>query len=84
MASAASGALAVSLPDDIGAAFRRNHEIGRVLQHGQVVAHADAQGATGTALADHDADDRGGQTRHHRQVLGDGLADAALLRIDPG
>ncbi len=70
------------LPEDGGAAFRRDHRIGGVLQHVQLVADTDGQRAAGTALADHGGDDRRLQSRHHPQVPGDRLALAAFLGID--
>ena len=47
-----------------------------------MVAHANPQGTTGTALANHNADNRCRQTRHHRQILGDRFADTALLGVN--
>ena len=46
------------LPQDRGAAFRRDHRVGAVFEHQRAVADADRQRAAGTAFADHRADDR--------------------------
>src|SRR5690606_12386204 len=70
--------------NDIRAALGRDHEIGTVLQHRQMVADADTERAAGAALADNDTQDRRGQPRHHRQILRDRLGDAALLTVDTG
>ena len=55
------GGLLGALPEDGGAALRRDHRVGGVLQHGELVAHADRQGPAGAALTHHGGDDRGAQ-----------------------
>jgi hypothetical protein len=47
-----------------------------------VVAHANAQGAAGSALADHQGDDGHLQPRHRGQIGGDGLRLAVALTVE--
>ena len=72
------------LPQDRRAAFGRDHRIGRVLQHQQLVADADRQRAARAALADDGGDDRHLELRHLEDVAADRLRLAALLGADAG
>ena len=71
-----------ALPQDRGAALRRDHRIGAVLKHQQAVAHADRERAARAALADDDRNDRNAQHRHLKEIARDRLALAALLGAD--
>src|SRR3954463_12501939 len=71
-------------PQDRGAAFRRDHRIGGVLHHEQLVADRDGERAAGTALANNGGDDRRPQSRHLEEVATDRLGLASLLGIDAG
>src|SRR6185437_13085876 len=72
------------LPKDRLAALRRNHRIGRVLQHVDAVTDTNRERAAGTALADHGAHDRHLQLRHDLEIARDGFALAALFGADTG
>src|SRR5215218_6486286 len=69
----------MALPEDAGAAFGANDRVIRELEHGNSVAHADAECPAATPFADDDADDRRLETRHLVHVLGYGLRLAAFL-----
>ena len=74
--------LVAGLPQDRGAAFRRDDRVGAVLEHQRAVADADRQRATGSAFTDHSADHRHLQLGHFQQVAGDGFGLAAFLGAD--
>ena len=69
-------------PQDGRAALGRDDAVDRVLLHQHAVADGDAERAAAAALPRHDDDDRHVEHRHLAQVVGDGLGDAALLRLD--
>ncbi len=73
-----------TLPQDGGAAFRRNDRVSRILQHQHGIAHGNSQCAAGTAFADDGADDGHFQLGHHIQVLADSLGLTALFRAHAG
>src|SRR5690606_2993539 len=62
--------------------FRGNDRVPRVLHHEHPVAHADGQRAAAAAFAGDDADDGNFQKRHLPNILRDGDALTALLRLD--
>ena len=72
------------LPQDRGAAFGRDHRVGRVLQHQRDVADGDRERAARAAFADDGDDDRHAQPRHLVEVAADRLGLAALLGADAG
>src|SRR5210317_1179708 len=53
-----------ALPENGGAAFRRNDGVDAVLQHQQAISDTDGQGTARTALADNDAYDGCPEPRH--------------------
>ncbi len=71
-----------ALPQDRRAAFRRDHRIGRELQHQHAVADRDRERAARAAFADDRRDDRHLQFGHHVQVAADRFRLAALFRAD--
>ena len=52
-----------------------------MLLHGHAVAHGQRQGAPASALAQKHAHHRNGKARHGHQIVGDGVALAALLGL---
>src|SRR5579859_750307 len=79
------GALALArvLPEDGGAALRRDHGIDRILEHEHAVGEADGQRAARASLADHGGDRGRAQGGHLNQVGRDGRGLAALLGAEP-
>ena len=65
-AAAAFGASLRVAPQDGRAALGRDDRVERVLLHEHPVGERDRDGAARPALADHAADDRDRQARHHR------------------
>src|SRR3989304_2045589 len=59
-----------------------------MLQHGNLISHADTQGTPRAALADHHADYRQAQPTHGHEIFRYSLGYAALFgtyaRISPG
>src|SRR5579885_3045875 len=76
--------LVLALPENRGAALRRDHGIRAVLQHQEAVADPDGERAAGAALARDDGNDRDAEHGHLEEVTGDRLALAALFGADPG
>src|ERR1019366_2740020 len=70
------------LPDNAGTAFGADDGVVGELQHADAVADADAERSAGASFADDDADDRGLDARHLKQVGRDELSLAALLGAD--
>ena len=68
-------------PQDRRAAFRRDHGVGGILQHVELIGDADGDRAAGIRLAGHRCNQRRAYARHHRHVFGDRLVDAAFFRI---
>ena len=68
-------------PQDRRAALWTDHGIPTVLQHGDTISHANSQRATGTAFANHNANNGRAQPAHLAQVHRDGLGLSALLAV---
>src|SRR5258708_7898011 len=77
------GRLVRALPQDRRAALRRNHRIGRVLQHHHEIADRDRERPARAALADDGAHDRHPELGHHVEAVADRFSLAALLGADP-
>ena len=71
-----------SFPKNRGATFGRNHRIGRVLQHIDVVADSYCQRTARTAFADDGAQYRYMQAGQFVQITADELRLAALFRAN--
>ena len=74
----------MALPQNPRAAFRADHRIVGVLQHGDAVAYADSQRAAGSAFPNHHADYRRSHLAHLEHALGDHMGLSTLLRPDAG
>ena len=72
------------LPENGGAAFGRNHRIGRILKHHHDVGHGNRERAARSAFTDHAGDDGNPKPRHFKEIAADGLGLTALLGIDAG
>ncbi len=69
------------LPQNGRATFRRNHRIGAVTQHHQMIAHANRQRPTRTTFANHQTDNRRGQIGHDEQIARNRFTLTALFGI---
>src|SRR5947207_3036670 len=73
--------LARAPPQDRGAALRRNHGVGRVLEREHDIAHAECERAARAALAEHDDHDRHAEAGHELDARSDRLRLPSLLGL---
>ena len=69
------------LPENAGAALRRNHGIDGILKHIYPIRRRQRQRAAASSLSDDNGDHRCAQTHHFQNILRNGLALSPFLRL---